>query len=486
MRAIFPTGLTPGPTYDRTTLRVGIVHFGLGNFHRAHQAMYLDRLMNNGTALEWGICGIGVMPGDVKIRDVLRGQDHLYTLVLKHADGYIERRVIGSIVDYLYAPDDPQAAIDRLADPATRIVSLTVTEGGYNIDHITGQFDLSHPAIEHDLAHPAAPRTVFGLVVAALRRRKEDGVAPFTVMSCDNITSNGAVARRSFHAFAQELDPSFAEWMADQVRFPNSMVDRITPATTDSDRTLVHDRFGIPDEWPVTAEPFAQWVLEDDFPAGRPPLGDAGVQLVADVEPYELMKLRLLNASHQAMAYFGTLLGYQHAHEAAADPLIHRLLERYMDDEATPTLRPVPGIDLQDYKATLLERFANPEIRDTLARLCTDASDRIPTFLLPVVRENLDANRSVAMAAAVVASWARYVEATDESSGKLRLVDPLAKELVASTRRQKRRPIAFLEQRTIFGDLAEDYDFTAPFLDALSAMRSSGVRAALANIVGAS
>ncbi|MDR7188211.1 mannitol 2-dehydrogenase [Microbacterium sp. BE35] len=463
-----------------------MVHFGLGNFHRAHQAMYLDRLMNDGQALDWAICGVGVMPGDTRMRDAMHEQDNLYTLVLKHTDGYIERRIVGSIAEYLYAPDDPQAVIERLSDPATRIVSLTVTEGGYNIDHLSGRFDLTNPRIAYDLAHPDTPVTVFGLVVAALRRRREDGTLPFTIMSCDNVQSNGEVAKRSFLAFAAAVDPGLAAWMQDEVSFPSSMVDRITPATTDADRALVRDRFGIPDDWPVVAEPFAQWVLEDNFPAGRPPFQDAGVQLVDHVEPYELMKLRLLNASHQAMAYFGALLGYKYAHEAAADPLIRRLLQRYMDEEATPTLRPVPGIDLEQYKATLLERFANPEIRDTLERLCTDASDRIPVFLLPVVRENLEANRSVALSAAIVASWARFAEGTDIRGEKHTLVDPLAQQLAAAARRQRRRPLAFLEQPTVFGDLVDDYAFTAPFLEALTTIHADGVRAALQRIVGAS
>lgn len=302
-------------------------------------------------------------------------------------------------------------------------------------------------------------------------------------MSCDNIQTNGAVAKRSLLAFAEAVDHDLAAWIAENVRFPNSMVDRITPATSDADRTLVQERLKIPDEWPVTAEPFAQWVLEDDFTAGRPPLERAGVQLVDDVEAYELMKLRLLNASHQAMAYFGALFGYRYAHEAVADPLIRRLLERYMDEEAIPTLRPVPGVDLDHYKDALLERFSNPAIRDTLARLATDASDRIPSFLFPVIRENLEANRSVALSATVVASWARYAEGTTDDGEKLVVVDPRSRELTQAARRQRKRPLAFLELRDVFGDLSDEFGFTAPFLDALARMHTHGVRAALWHVV---
>lgn len=470
------------PTYDRSTSTTGIVHFGLGNFHRSHQAMYLDRLMDAGAALDWAVCGVGVMPGDRRTRQVLEAQDHLYTLVLKHADGSLEARVIGSVRDFLYAPDDPDAVIERLADPATRIVSLTITEGGYNIDRVSREFDLAAADVVHDLAEPTRPRTVFGLVVEALRRRRDRGIGPFTVMSCDNIQSNGDLARRSFLAYADAADPALAAWIAEQVTFPNSMVDRITPVTTDEDRALVADRFGVEDAWPVMAEPFTQWVLEDRFCAGRPPFEEAGVQLVDDVEPYELMKLRLLNASHQAMAYVGALSGHAYAHEAASDPLIAEFLRRYLD-EATPSLRPVPGIDLDVYKATLLERFANPAIRDTLARLCAETSDRIPTFLVPVIRDNLAAGHSVDIAAAVLASWARYAEGVDEAGRAYTVVDPLADTLVPLARSQREQPLAFLRNESIFGDLADDFSLTAPYLSVLADLHEHGAQEALRRLL---
>lgn len=470
------------PAYDRSRSTTGIVHFGLGNFHRSHQAMYLDRLMNAGAAQEWAVCGIGVMPGDRRTGPLLEAQDHLYTLVLKHPDGALEARVIGAIHEFLYAPDDPDAVVERLADPATRIVSLTITEGGYNLDRVSREFDLHAADIAHDLAEPARPRTVFGFVVEALRRRRDRGVGPFTVMSCDNIPSNGDLARRSFLAYADAADPHLAAWIADHVTFPNSMVDRITPVTTDEDRALVADRFDIDDAWPVMAEPFVQWVLEDRFCAGRPPLEDAGVQLVDDVEPYELMKLRLLNASHQAMAYVGALCGYTYAHEAASDPLIAELLRRYLD-EATPTLHPVPGIDLEAYKATLLERFANPAILDTLARLGAETSDRIPTFLLPVVRDNLAAGRPVDIAAAVLASWARYAEGVDEAGRSHPVVDPLADTLVPLARSQRDEPLAFLRNEAIFGSLSGEAALTAPYLSVLADLHERGVREALRRLL---
>ncbi len=474
----------PTPSYDRTKVTTGVVHIGVGGFHRAHQAMYLDRLLAAGASWDWGICGVGVLPNDAAMRDVLQQQDGLYTLVLKSADGTWEPRVIGSIVDYLFAPGDPDAVIERLADPATRIVSLTVTEGGYNFNQATGEFDATQPDVVHDLTPGSVPRTVFGLVTAGLARRRERGIAPFTVLSCDNIQHNGRVARRMFTAFARWRDPELAEWMEQEVRFPNCMVDRITPATTDRDREEVRSRFGIDDGWPVVCEPFTQWVLEDDFPAGRPDLAAVGVQLVTDVEPYELMKLRLLNAGHQALAYFGYLMGYRLVDETARDALIARLLLDYMDREATPTLRPVPGIDLAEYKHELIERFSNPGIRDTLARLAFDASERIPKFIVPAVRENLAAGRDVALAAGIIASWARYAEGTDEQGAPIEVVDHLSDTLMPMARRGREEPLAFLDVRELFGDLADDPRFTAPYARTLDSLHRRGARAALAELLG--
>ncbi len=357
------------PAYDRSRLRTGIVHFGVGGFHRAHEAMYLDRLMTDGAALDWAICGVGVMPGDRRMRDVLTAQDGLYTLVVKAPDGSLDARVIGSIKEYLYAPDDPEAVIEKMALPEVRIVSLTVTEGGYNFHAVTGEFMADTPDVRHDLDSGEPPRTTFGLITEALARRRDRGLPPFTIMSCDNIQGNGHAARRSFVAFATLRDPDLGRYVDTTVAFPNSMVDRITPVTTDDDRAEVRKRFDVEDAWPVVCEPFTQWALEDAFSNGRPPFEEAGVQVVPDVEPYELMKLRLLNASHQALCYFGYLAGYRLVHEVAQDPLFAGFLLAYMEREATPTLEPVPGIDLSAYQHQLIERFSNAQVKDTVARL---------------------------------------------------------------------------------------------------------------------
>ncbi|MCA2212059.1 mannitol dehydrogenase family protein [Jidongwangia harbinensis] len=475
----------PVPRYDRARLRTGIVHFGVGGFHRAHEAMYLDRLMNDGKALDWAVCGVGVMPADRRMQAVMDAQDGLYTLVVKAPDGTLEARVVGSIREYLFAPDDPEAVIEKMASPEVRIVSLTVTEGGYNINAVTGAFVEDHPDVQHDLRPGASPRTTFGLITEALARRRDRGLPPFTIMSCDNIQGNGDAARRSFVAFARLRDAELADHIETSVRFPNSMVDRITPVTTDDDRAEVRRRFGVDDAWPVVCEPFTQWALEDSFGAGRPAFEDAGVQVVPDVEPYELMKLRLLNASHQALCYFGYLAGYRLVHDVAQDPLFARFLLAYMDREATPTLEPVPGIDLDEYKHQLIDRFSNAQVRDTVARLCAESSDRIPKWLLPVIRHNLRTGGEILRATAVVASWARYAEGTDEQGRPIEVVDRLAGVLTAAAVRQHEDPLAFIRNSDVFGDLAGDERFASTYRSVLSSLHAKGARVTLEDLAAA-
>ena len=462
------------PRYDRSQVTTGIVHFGVGGFHRAHMAMALDDLMNEGKALDWGICGVGLMEFDRKMKDALQGQDCLYTLTLKHPDGRRDARVIGSIVEYLFAPDDAEAVIEKMADPNTKIVSLTITEGGYNFDRVTGEFDASNATVAGDLADGATPKTAFGFVTEALRRRRDRGIKPFTVLSCDNIQGNGDIAKKMFLAFAQLKDANLSAWIDANVAFPNSMVDRITPVTSAEDIAEAEEKLGLADAWPVVAEPFFQWVIEDHFTLGRPNFDEVGVQFVEDVEPYELMKLRLLNASHQGLTYFGYLSGYRFAHEAVSDPAIAGFLLKYMDNEATPTLRPVPGIDLDAYKHMLIERFSNPEVRDTLARLCAESSDRIPKWLVPVIREQLARGGDVTRSAAIVASWARYAEGIDEEGNEIVVVDPLKDQLVPIAKSQRSNPLAFIQNESLFGDLAKNETFSTAYLAALNSLFENG------------
>ena len=474
----------PTPGYDRAAARVGIVHFGFGNFHRSHQAMYLDALMEVGGGQDWGICGVGVMPHDTVMRDAMHAQDVLYTLVVRHPDGSLEPRVIGSALEFLYGPDDPDAVHARLLDPAVRIVSLTVTEGGYLKNPATGEFDPLDPAVVHDVDHLDTPRTVFAYIVEGLRRRRDAGLAPFTVLSCDNLQGNGDVCRQTVTEFARLVDPGLADWIADAVVFPNGMVDRITPATTDADREALSRDFGVEDRWPVPAEPFTQWIVEDHFPLGRPALEEVGVQFVEDVGPYELMKLRLLNATHQALAYLAAPLGETLVHEAMRDQHVVRFLERYMADEAAPTLGDLPGIDLDAYMATLIERYSNPGIRDTLVRLATDGSNRMPTFTLPAIRANLAAGRPVVLGAAMCAAWAEYwrLVGTGEISG-----DEVPDDVKADAMRVAALdgdPAAFIEQRDLFGEVADDDRFRTAFLDARRSLRERGVHATVDALLG--
>ncbi|GAA1150653.1 mannitol dehydrogenase family protein [Ornithinicoccus hortensis] len=473
------------PAYDPASVTTGIVHFGVGGFHRAHQAMYLDSLMNEGgaDALTWGICGVGVLPHDRRIVDALNGQDGLYTLVVKHPDGRREPRVIGSIRRMIFAPEDPQAVLEVMGDPATRIVSLTITEGGYLVNQVTGEFDPSDPGIQHDLQEGATPSTAFGFIVAALAARRAAGTPPFTVNSCDNLPGNGDVARKMITAFARLKDPELADWMDREVAFPNCMVDRITPVTTQEDTAALAEEFGVADAWPVVTEPFTQWVLEDHFTDGRPAYEDVGVQIVEDVVPFELMKLRMLNSSHQALCYVGYLSGYRYAHEVCQDPLFVDFLHGYMATEGAPTLPPVPGTDLDAYRHTLIERFANPEVRDTLARLCQESSDRIPKWLVPVIRDNLAHDGPIDYSALVVASWARYAEGRDEQGEPIEVVDRLKDRVMAAAARQAEDPLAFLRDPDLFGDLVEHERFTTAYAAALESLHSRGARATVEALV---
>jgi len=464
-----PPAVSP-PRYDRSASTVGVVHLGVGGFHRAHQAAYLDDLLSAGVR-DWAVCGVGVLAGDSGTAEALRRQDGLYTLVVREPDGATQARVVGSLAEYLFAPDDPDAVVERLATPTVRMVTLTITEGGYNLDGEAGEFAADDAAVAADLRGDEPPRTVFGLVAEALRRRRGRGVEPFSVVSCDNIEHNGEIARRSFTGFAAAGDPDLADWMREHVRFPNSMVDRITPATTDADRAEFAERYGYEDGRPVFCEPFRQWILEDSVPSdARPPLERVGVQLVDDVTPYELIKLRLLNAGHQAVGYLGALAGYEFVHEASTDEEIVAFLRSY-HAEAVPTLRTPSGVDVNEYCAELVVRFGNPGIADQLTRICAYGSDRMPKFVVPAIAANLRAGRTVERGALIVAAWRRYVVDAGES-----LVDAKADELRRLA--GDRDPRAFVSNRALFGELADDSKFADACLAADGALDRLGPRGA--------
>ena len=467
------------PQYDRLKVGQGIVHIGVGGFHRAHQTVYTEDLFDQGEDLQWGFCGIGLLEHDSKMRDVMQAQNHLYTLLVRSVAGDVPR-IVGSIVNYLFAPGNENAVIEKMADMETKIVSLTITEGGYYIHSGTGEFDSSHPDIQYDLEHPEKPKSSFGYLLAALNLRRLRGQVPFTIMSCDNIQGNGSVARKMLLSFAQLSNPELATWIAANVAFPNSMVDRITPATTDEQRELVREKFGIDDGWPVMTEPFKQWVIEDHFTLGRPAWEKVGAQMTADVLPYEVMKLRLLNAAHQALCYVAILLGYEFVHEAMGDADISKLVTLMMDVDVTPILAEVPGVDLSAYKKTLIERFANPAIGDQLSRIGIYGSTGIPKFVLPSIEEQLRRGGSIKFLAFVIASWIRYLDGKDEKGKTINMKDPNAPKLHAIAINSNKSAAPLLELREIFSeDLANASLFRNMVEKYLSDFYEKGTRAAL-------
>lgn len=453
------------PQYDRSDLRPGIVHIGVGNFHRAHQAVYLDALFNKGHDHDWAIVGAGIKPFDAARRALLREQDWLTTVVELDPHGP-SARVTGSMIDF--SDCNGPAILDWLARPEIRIVSLTITEGGYFIDAATGRFDPTNPEMIHDAANPDAPLSVFGLLLAGLKRRRDAGLAAFTVLSCDNLPENGHITRQATLGLAAMMSEELRDWVADTVAFPNSMVDCITPATSDRERALVSDTFGITDAAPVACEPFRQWVMEDNFPLGRPALEQVGVEFVSDVAPYETMKLRILNAGHAAIAYPAALLGYEYVHDAMADTDIVQWLTQLMRTEVIPVLPPIKGVDFNAYLATCIQRFSNPAVGDTVARLCLDGSNRQPKFVLPTLIEALQAERDIEGLTLEVAMWCRYCAASMDETSKIQLVDERAGRLAAAAVASRDDPMAFLRLDDVFGDLADNPRFAARFTEMMN------------------
>ncbi|KMM85325.1 mannitol 2-dehydrogenase [Pseudomonas taetrolens] len=468
------------PAYLARDTRHGIAHIGVGGFHRAHQAYYTDALLNQGRDLDWSICGIGLRPEDRKVRDDLAEQDYLYTLFELDDGDDSQSRIIGSLTDMLLVEEGIQRVIDTLASPGIRIVSLTITEGGYCIEDSSGEFMAHLPTIQYDLAHPRTPRTVFGVLCAALAQRRASGTPAFTVMSCDNLPHNGRVARKALLAYAALSDAHLYDWIADHVSFPNAMVDRITPMTSNAHRLQLHDQFGIDDAWPVVCEPFVQWVLEDNFVNGRPAWELVGVQLTDDVTPYEEMKIKLLNGSHLALTYLGFLKGYRFVHETMNDPLFVAYMRAYMDIDVTPQLAAVPGIDLTAYKNTLVQRFSNQAIADQLERVCSDGSSKFPKFTVPTLNRLITEGRELKRAALVVAAWALYLKGVDENGQTYAIPDPRAafcQALVADDSLIVQRLLAV---EAIFGTLIpQSAEFVAAFEWCLNSLRETGVSGTL-------
>ncbi|WP_377290351.1 mannitol dehydrogenase family protein [Rhizobium sp. SG2393] len=465
------------PAYRRDQLSAGILHFGVGNFHRAHQAVYLDDLFNLGLDHDWAIVGAGVLASDAAMKDKLAAQDYL-TTVVEQDNNKSGARVTGAMIDFV-TPGDPAAIIARLADPAIRIVSLTITEGGYFINPASGHFDPAHPAIAADGANPDAPKTVFGLIVAGLKARKAAGVAPFTVMSCDNIPGNGEVTHAAVSGLARLSDAGFADWIDANVAFPNGMVDRITPATGQREIGIAASDYGIDDAWPVFCEEFKQWVLEDNFPLGRPALEKVGVQFVPDVAPYEHMKIRILNGGHAAIAYPASLLDIHFVHEAMEDDDIRAFLAKLEHDEIIAVVPPVPDTDLNDYFKLIETRFLNPKIGDTIPRLAQDGSNRQPKFILPSAADRLARGEDVVGLSLVSALWCRYFAGTSDSGKAIVFNDASAERLQAAALAAKTDPDAFLALSDIFGDVGRSDLFRRRFAHALATLWEKGTRQTL-------
>ena len=456
----------PVPNYNRTSDTADIVHIGVGGFHRSHLAYYVNELKKGGAAS--ALCGIGLRDADANLHEIFKKQDHLYTLMVKHPDGKIEPEVIGSIVDFKMGTTNPEPVIAQMAHADTKIVSLTITEGGYNFNPTTGEFNFDNPDIQHELQNPAEPKTVYGFLTEALKRRRATGLPAFTILSCDNIEHNGDMARKMLLAFAEVQDKGLAKWIAQEVCFPNSMVDRITPVTTKSDIETLAQNYSVQDAWPVTCEPFIQWVVEDKFSNGRPAFELVGVQFVPDVGPYEKMKLRLLNAGHSVLGILGALHGHPTINACIEDQTFKTYLRAYLDQEATPILGNIEGIDLEDYKDSLLERFANPNIKDSVSRICSESSAKLPKFLIATIHDNLATGGSIKFATLIIAAWCYYSDKGKDRLGHpIEIIDAMSTELHQVAKQTTTDPLAFIRQESLFGNLIKNERFTKLYTEAV-------------------
>ncbi|MDV7188300.1 mannitol dehydrogenase family protein [Lutibacter sp. TH_r2] len=465
----------PCPTYNRNNIKTGIVHVGIGGFHRAHEAFYTDQLLHDESVKEWGICGVALLDFDTKIYNTLKEQDGLYTLIVKELDGTLTKRVIGSIVECLFAPENPSKVIEKMASSDVKIITLTITEGGYNYNEATKAFDFDNPLIQHDLDNPEAPKTIFGYLTEALKLRQQKGLKGITIQSCDNIQGNGHMAKKMLLSYVEKAAPELVSWIEKNASFPNSMVDRITPATSPTDISNLVETSGINDAWPVVCEPFKQWVIEDDFIAGRPAWETVGAQFVDDVVPFEKMKLSLLNAGHSVLGILGDLMGYATIDESVSNQEIKEFLNNYMNIEVTPTLAGLKGVDLNAYKQSLLQRFGNIYIKDQIDRICSESSAKFPIFILPTVNKQLEINGSVEFASFVVAAWAIYSLGKNENGKPLLIKDAMKAILNEKAILAKENPEAFLEIASIFGKLKDSKIFVNTYTTAYNNIVKYGV-----------
>lgn len=472
-----PAGVTT-PGYDRSQVQTGIIHLGIGAFHRAHQAWYTEQVIESGDT-NWGILAASLRSPTV--RDQLAPQDYLYSVVEKSNEGE-KVRVVGCVQDVLVAPESPRALLDAMTQEAVKIVSLTVTEKGYCHDPASGALNPNHPDIRHDLDNPQAPKSALGFIVYALQTRKEQGLPGFTLLSCDNLPNNGQLLQRVVYEFAERVNAELAAWIRENTTFPCTMIDRIVPATTDDDRDALEKILGLRDNAAVMAEPFNQWVIEDNFLRGRPDWDKigAGAMFTDDVEPYELIKLRLLNGSHSLLAYSGYLAGFETVADVMAEPVYAALAENFMATEATNAVVAPDGFDIAGYRAQLLERFSNRALRHRTWQIAMDGSQKIPQRWLGTLRHNLANGYSIELVSFALACWIRYVSAVDDSGKAIEVSDPLAADLKGLCDANAGNPSelarAFLNFAPVFGqDLRESAKLEAALTGWLAAISEKGV-----------
>ncbi|WP_372753523.1 mannitol dehydrogenase family protein [Mariniflexile sp.] len=464
------------PMFDRDQVITSIAHIGVSNFHRAHQAYYMHELIEKHNELNFGICGIDLLDSDRKIYNVLKDQDGLYTLITKDPSGVHQTKIISSIVEYFFGPENPIAVIERLANPDIKIISLTIAEDGYHLNEITGEFDLNHPAVAEDIKNPFNPKTVFGYLTQAFKLRKLRGLSGCTILSCDNIKSNGDTMRQSFLSYVSNVEPDLLNWLLENTTFPNSMVDRITPLTLPEDIETLKQDFLIDDQWPVVCGSFSSWIIEDDFLHKRPQWEKVGVQFVKNIEPYEDMKLQLLNAGHSVLGILGTLNGYKTVHEAANDEDFICFLKGYMDEEVVPVLDLVENLSIEDYKTTLISRFRNPHIHDSLSRICNESSAKIPAFILPTIKKQLAKNQIINRAAFVIAAWCKYNDGVDDNGKTYNIMDSISNKLIRTAALSHQNPIKFLQIESVFQDLYSNDVFTKKYLHYLGYIREHSIK----------
>lgn len=468
------------PSYNRADLTAGIVHIGVGNFHRAHQAMYLHQLFEQGLAHDWAICGAGIKSFDDVMRNKLAQQNWLSTVV-ELEEGNIVAHVCGSMIDFVDV--DAAKIIQTMTQDNIKIVSLTITEGGYFIDPDNGEFDVEHPEIQADIQAPEAPVTVFGIMIEALKIRRENGSRAFTIMSCDNIPHNGDVTKKAILGLAELIEPGLARWISENVSFPNSMVDCIAPMVSAESIDRIEHLFGVTDNAPVLCESFRQWVLEDNFVNGRPALEEVGVQFVDDVAPYELMKLRVLNGGHAALAYPAGLMGIELVHDAMANQTITAYLEKLMTDEVIPSLPEVQGIDVHDYLAIIKQRFSNPEIKDTIQRLYQDGQNRLPKFILPTICDNLDDARSVNGLSLVIALWCKVCMLAHFNMSGIVLLGDDNQAIIDAALKASDTPETFIGMSQVFGALSQSPELLSRFSFWLAMIHKDGVEPTLQHYI---